>query len=99
MIWWIIGLLALEIIIGVMLEIRILSKQDRNEARRYIDTLATNWSRVEAQMVANGDDCFMCWQAQALVNLAMLTNGWEFANEIALRIGMITDEQFKRCER
>ena len=99
MMWAITGVLFAEIIICGLLELRILTRQTQNEARRYIDTLASNWSRMEAQMVKNGDDCFLCWQAQALVNLAMITNGWCYANEIALRIGMITDEQFKRCER
>ena len=74
-------------------DFKIVTKSKQNEARRYLDTLATNWTRIETQAVQNGDECYMCWQAQALVNLAFILVDWEYAQSVAERIGMITDEQ------
>ena len=81
------------LIYGFMaLGFKIISQNQRNDARRYLDTLASNWSRIEAQAVKEGDDCFMCWQAQALVNLAYIIEDWDYAEDIAKRIGMITKD-------
>ena len=74
---------------------KIINQNQRNDARRYLDTLATNWSRIETQAVKNGDECYMCWQAQALVNLAYIIEGWDYAEDIASRIGMITEQTIK----
>ena len=74
---------------------KIITQNQRNDARRYLDTLATNWTRIETQAVINGDDCYMCWQAQALVNLAYIIEGWDYAQDIASRIGMITETTCK----
>lgn len=45
---------------------------------------------------AKMDECYMCWQAQALVNLAFILVDWEYAESVARRIGMIT-ENTVRC--
>jgi len=78
---------------------RIINQNQRNDARRYLDTLATNWTRIETQAVKDGDECYMCWQAQALVNLAYIIEGWEYAEDIAKRIGMITEQTCKEKMR
>ena len=82
----------------VSLGFKIITQNQRNDARRYLDTLATNWTRIETQAVKDGDDCYMCWQAQALVNLAYILEGWEYAEEVASRIGMITADT-ARCKK
>lgn len=72
------------------IDVKVITKKKQEEARRYLDTLATNWTRIETQAVKDGDDCFMCWQAQALVNLAFILVDWEYAESVARRIGMLT---------
>lgn len=94
---WLI-LIFVGICAGIGAEIKIITKKQRNEARRYLDTLASNWSRMEAEAIKEGNDCFLCWQAQSLVNLAFITNGYEYAEEIGKRIGMITDNTLKGCK-
>lgn len=93
--WGLAVFLFIEFCVFTVLEMRFLTKDRQQEARKYIDTLASNWSRMEAQMVKDGNDCFLCWQAQALVNLAFITNGYAYAEEVCKRIGFLTDKTFK----
>lgn len=92
---WLIGIVGIAFII-TRIDVKVITKTKQEEARRYLDTLATNWTRIETQAVKDGDECYMCWQAQALVNLAFILVDWEYAESVAKRIGMITDNTV-RC--
>lgn len=96
-------IIGCSVIVGayvfMALGFKVLNQNQRNDARRYLDTLATNWTRIETQAVKSGDDCYMCWQAQALVNLAYILEGWDYAQSLAKRIGMITEQTCKEKKK